>query len=329
MQSVDFEERVEDVSPHGLTDAALEKSQALLDHILSLGLLDEDPSPASLAAALESNEQQVFGEGRLDEPATWGLPGARRGTAEVPVEFLRMLAEMWQHLKAQRAEQASASSLRQAHSAPALDAAKMEHPSPHSPASTHLPSSSTSLGGSMQCSPKSRNSPPSGVNSVMSAEEKAQLVRELREVLSASLPHQRSALSPAIGIFSSSSSGAHLVARPKSTTPQPMTPVSPLASGYPSPAVLSRGVSQVAPWPVHQMSAPMAPVVPSAAVVPIAAAPPPSVPSGHLPVRGHMHSHMSGRPLHGHVAAATAASRQMAWKSVAVTSIHHFLTEPS
>lgn len=176
-------------SPRTITEAALQKSQMLLDKLLSL-----DFAEANVADATCDLEAEGEGEaqGATRPPSAWPWPTQSGGpTAEVPVEFLSMLAEMWDHLKEERQQQTGPLAPPPLEICVDPTAAKKPGSSPSlsSPGSTRLLTGSSS--------PTSSIESPGG-SSVMSQWDKAQLIRELREVLHASLAPKVATLSPVL-----------------------------------------------------------------------------------------------------------------------------------
>jgi hypothetical protein len=81
------------------TDAALLRSELLLEEMLNSGLFDADVhvSQASPEAEVSAADNQ-YGNGFVDSPADW----AASKTVEVPVTMLQTLAKMWDELQSHR-----------------------------------------------------------------------------------------------------------------------------------------------------------------------------------------------------------------------------------
>jgi len=94
-------------TPHMLTDSALEKSQKLLEQLSGLGLWDEECG-RMLDACQETTNGPAACESEAASPCSrtsaWPTAGE---TAEVPLEIIKMLKEMWQHICELKAAQAS------------------------------------------------------------------------------------------------------------------------------------------------------------------------------------------------------------------------------
>lgn len=291
-----------EVSSDVMTDAALRKSQLLLDQLMSTGLFDEDGPVMShtlshSSSTAEIEDQYVMGSDLDASVPSTSSPFAKPATAEVPVEFLKMLAEMWQQIKdgQQAAEHASTAAL------PSMG--KLPLASELSPGgSTLVPSSAPSLTSTMTslcsrgCSVATTSavdSPsPTGMSTRMTAEDKAQLIKELREALCTSLPSKGASVARGQQLSLSRSAAllTHIQGTPIAACPlvpqQPCVARGVASAPHPlaSPRAASRGPGLVATSP--------------RAVSPSRALSHPAVPHG----------------------------RRMSWQKVAVTSIHHVLT---
>jgi hypothetical protein len=144
------------------TDAALLRSELLLEEMLNSGLFDADVhvSQASPEAEVSAADNQ-YGNGFVDSPADW----AASKTVEVPVTMLQTLAKMWDELQSHR----------EAEKHSELSVASTRCPSP-SASSVSLPS----LPSNQFTSSVSVRSWPSPVSTLML--EKREFIKELRQL---------------------------------------------------------------------------------------------------------------------------------------------------
>jgi len=91
-----------------MADAALEKSQRLLEQFAELGLTDLDDVGTHNTTIVDEDQDEMpaaYAEGTAS-PSRPASPRLRilSETAEVPVEFLTMLVELWESMKTEQAE---------------------------------------------------------------------------------------------------------------------------------------------------------------------------------------------------------------------------------
>eukprot|EP00747_Dinoflagellata_sp_TGD_P165132 gnl/TRDRNA2_/TRDRNA2_186008_c0_seq1.p1 gnl/TRDRNA2_/TRDRNA2_186008_c0~~gnl/TRDRNA2_/TRDRNA2_186008_c0_seq1.p1 ORF type:complete len:407 (-),score=80.94 gnl/TRDRNA2_/TRDRNA2_186008_c0_seq1:152-1372(-) len=167
-------------SPAGV-DAALQKSQNLLNHLNSLGLLDD--SAERMLGDVEEDDHKLTAvpcESEVPLPSLQACPDSAPsvpGLAEVPVQLLQMLGDMWQNLQEAEQEKKQLQKQSSQQQLELLQQHRSKSGSEYgSSVSTVAPNSPTL---SDQTTPRAT----SGLS-----DTEAKLIMELRQALSAGLP---------------------------------------------------------------------------------------------------------------------------------------------
>lgn len=184
------------LSPIAITDAALLKSQMLLEHLSSLDLSDEESrvagSPSAASTKPSEDTEDVCRSTQLADLTT---------TVQVPVKFMEMLGEMWEQIQADRERVEQVAKCSSARSNLDKRCADLDENSSRSTALS--PSSSLS---SPDCSTPA-SSPGSSARSlgspvqycVLSAADKAELIQDVKEAIRAKSPSKAAAPPSVLG----------------------------------------------------------------------------------------------------------------------------------
>jgi len=220
-----------DLSPRAITDAALLKSQLLLDQLMSLDLSDEQSgvSGGSAYAAPTGMDEDTEDVGEADVSSTWAWPTqpADQATVEVPVQLMQMLGDMWEQIKDKREKDDIVARTRfiQAESQKGyddLDQVSLASTRFSSTSNLSSPDCNVSVSspGSSASSPGSCASPVGcrGGCRGLSSADKTQLIQDLKDVLRAGSQVPASTHSP----LSACAQRAPLVSMSAATSPYPI-----------------------------------------------------------------------------------------------------------